>query len=96
MCRQTWGTNAGQVDETTLYKVHNCGPKMATLHRVDKNTLQPNGYRGHTIYISTREQVEELNRQQQQRTGYRQFKFWDWSQLFVSVGEAGWDAAENF
>lgn len=90
--RKTWGDQRGQIDEDTLYKVRSCGPKMAILDRVNKETLQvENSWRrGSSFYLTTKEEAERYMRD------YRSLHFWDWSQLFVPVGEAGWDPESNF
>jgi hypothetical protein len=89
--RETWGRNKGMVDERALYIVRNCGPKMATLDRVNKETLQKDGWRGRTFYLTPKEEAEQRMAQ------YRDsFYYWDWSQLFVPQGEAGWDPDRNW
>lgn len=90
--RKTWGSDRGHVDDSQLYRVKQCGPKMATLVRVDKTTLQPNGWRGRgsNYYLHTKEEAEHAN-----RNGHG-FHYWDWSQFFVPQGEAGWDPDMNF
>lgn len=99
--RQTYGTNAGQVDEDQLYRVRQIGPKMCTLERVNKETGQPeqsrwNGkVRGHNYYLHTQEEVERAN-SQARNGGWRSFYYWDWSQFLVPVGNAGWDPDMNF
>ena len=97
--RQTWGQNAGQVDEDRLYVVRSCGPKKAVLDPVDKATGLPysDGYRrrGHTLHIQEKEYAEQQNATNV-RSGYRRFHYWDWSQMFVPQGEAGWDPSQNF
>ena len=98
--RKTWGTDAGQVDESRLFSVRSCGPKMAILDYVDKETkvLSPYRRRGHTIYLHSKEYVEEQQRQNAAngRGGWRNFYYWDWSQMLVPQGEAGWDPSQNF
>ena len=95
--RKTWGHAAGQVDEDSLYKVTSCGPKMAILRRIDKVTLEPLGWRGQSYYLTSREEVEALRiREASSQMFTRSFRYWDWSQFFVPVGEAGWDPDENW
>jgi hypothetical protein len=97
--RQTWGQSAGMVDDERLYSVRSCGPKKAILDPVDKTTGQPflDGYRrrGHTLHLASKEYAEQQNARNG-LNGYRHFYYWDWSQMLVPQGEAGWDPSQNF
>ena len=97
--RNTWGDNAGQVETETLYQVQQCGPKMATIMRIDPITLQPIGRRrrGTRLWLNTEEEVQALQRGiERDARGYRRFLFSEWDQMFITVGEAGWDPDSNF
>ena len=89
--RKNYGNERGQVDESTVYMIRNIGPKMCTVDRIDKNTHQKTGYRGHNYYLVDQPVAEERN-----RAHYWSYQAWDWSQLMVPLGAAGWDADCNF
>lgn len=99
--RKTWGENAGSIQDEYLYKVRSCGPKMAVLDRVNSETHQPENSRyrrGQSYYLSTPGEVEitRADNAREPQGRYRQYKFSDWSQFFVPIGEAGWDPPQNF
>ena len=107
--RTTWGNDAGKVSEDRLYVIRSIGPIQAILDPVDRETgrelypASPGSRRmgGHTHYLENKDIAEERNREQEEasregRNTYRRLYCWDWSQLFVPVGEAGWDADCNF
>lgn len=95
--RKTWGRDAGQVDEEHVYQVKQCGPIVATLTQVDKQTLVPYR-RGQKYYLSSQIEMARWRAQLAQSTqrGYHEFRFSDWSQFFVTLGEVGWDPSQNF
>jgi hypothetical protein len=93
--RETWGERMGSVNESYLYKIKMIGPKQATLVQVDKATGETKWNRGSNWYLMEKEAAIQATRDQEGR-GYRQLHAWDWSQLLVPVGEAGWDPATNF
>jgi hypothetical protein len=93
--RKTWGTEIGQVDETSLYRVRSVGPKKVILDRVDKVTLLPNRRRGQTLYLDSKEACER-GVEAQRNQSYKRLYYWDWSQVLVLQGEAGWDASQNY
>lgn len=94
--RKTWGNDAGEVDEHTLYKVRSCGPRMAIIDRINPETLEKTGRRGQTLYLSTREEYDRAMAMPQNQRGWRSFLYHDWAQMFVLKGEAGWDPSQNF
>jgi hypothetical protein len=93
--RETWGDRAGQVDEKHVYEIKQIGPKQATLLRCDPQTNRPYGSRGHNEYLMDRAEAEQAIAQQQGNS-FRRAYFWDWGQVFVGLGEAGWDPSQNY
>ena len=95
--RNLYGTEAGRVNEQELYRIRQIGPKQATVDRIDKVTLEKRWNRGQRIYLLSREEAEERNRAQEERNSpWRNLSPYDWSQIFVLQGEAGWDPEVNF
>lgn len=88
--RRTWGDRRGQVDEDNLYHVRRIGAKMAILDRVNKQTKEINSYRGYSQYIYPKEVCDQRN-----QGGSWSHYFWDWGQIFVLEGNAGWDPDWN-
>ena len=90
------GDHIGKVDEQYMYTIKSIGPRQATLVQVDKVTgAILYGGRGHNIYIQTEEEAKRMNDGSSNNI-WRHFYPWDWSQVLVPLGEAGWDAECNF
>lgn len=95
--RNLYGTDAGRINEENLYRIRQIGTKQATIDRIDKITLEKRWHRGQNIYLLSREEAEQRNRAQEERNNaWRSLSPWDWSQVFVLQGEAGWDPDQNF
>jgi hypothetical protein len=93
--RELSGDRAGRIDEQRLYKIRSIGAKQATVDRVNKTTLVKESWRGQNIYLESQENAERRNRENAGRS-WRIMHIWNWLQVFVPVGEAGWDADMNF
>ena len=93
--REQYGSNIGRVNESNLYQIRSIGEKQATLDRVDKKTLVKNSYRGHNVFLYSKEEADRMN-ERSRTSAYQSLHPWQWSQLFVPIGEAGWDADMNF
>jgi len=89
------GDRMGTVDETRCYRIRSLGKRQATLDRVNKNTGVRESYRGFNLYLEDKETAERRNRENANRE-WRNMAVWDWSQVLVPVGNAGWDADMNF
>jgi len=89
--RVMYGRNKGTVDEQVTYLIRNIGPKMCTLDRVDKLTRKTLEFKGRNLSLVDRTTAEARN-----NDNYWVYQAWDWSQLLVPLGAAGWDADCNF
>lgn len=93
--RTMWGGRVGSIDEQNVYKIRQIGPKQATIDRVNKETGEVGSWRGQKIRLNEKEYATQRNAES--RNGnWRQFYPWEWSQVFVALGEAGWDPEVNF
>jgi hypothetical protein len=96
LTRRMYGTNAGTIDEENLYRIQRIGTKQATIQRVDAKTGEvPPHRRGHNIYLMDKEEAER-RASGDSNSSWRSLYPYDWSQVFVAKGEAGWDADFNF
>jgi hypothetical protein len=89
--RHRYGREAGQVDDKNLFRIRKIGPKEATVVRVDITNPSIENTYGRVYRLHTKEEYEAANNQ-----SYRFFYPYMWSQLFVGLGEVGWDASTNF
>jgi len=89
---ETWGNSAGRPNESQLYQIRSIGKKQAILDRVDKTTLQKNGWRGHSIYLTEEPRAREhMDRYPSNRHNYP----WRWDMALVPASQAGWDPEFN-
>lgn len=95
LMRSLYGNNVGALDEKNLYQIQQIGPKQAIVKSVDPATGQTYSWRGRKIRLYTKEEADNMNAQSAGRS-WRQLFPYDWGQVFVPQGEAGWDADRNF
>jgi len=95
LMRNLYGNDAGALDEHHLYQIQQIGPKQATIKSVNMETGQVDSWRGRKIRIFTKEEADEYNARNDGRS-WRQLYPYDWGQVFVPQGEAGWDPERNF
>ena len=93
-CRYIHGSEAGNIDEKRLYRIIKIGPKEATIRQVNQQTMEEH-QRGFVMRLFEQQEAERRNNAERGQT-WRQFYPFTWSQLFVGVGESGWDPDCNF
>jgi hypothetical protein len=93
--RENWGERAGLVDEKQIFEIKQIGPKQCTLLRCDPQTNRPYHDRGHNEYLQTREYCDQ-QMAANNGSSYRRAYFWEWGQMLVGLGEAGWDPSQNY
>ena len=64
--------------------------KGTNLSRIDQTKLLDLINVNYQKFLTTKEDAERY------MSTYHTLYYWDWSQLFVPVGEAGWDPDQNF
>ena len=90
--RKMWGQHAGQIDTDNIFRVIRCGPKRARLERLDPKSLEKVSWRSSEVRLYDKSEIERLHLAGYPREGLIPTR---WDQIFVIIGEDGWDLEVN-
>lgn len=86
-----WGDNAGKPDMDGLYLIRAIGPMGATVDRLDSTTNLKVPYRrGRRELLYTQQEAERYINGGSMRRNVWDYPY-QWSQVFIQVGQEGWD-----
>ena len=81
-------------DFTRQYQIRTIGPKQSIIDSVDMKTNTLDNWGGRAYGSTYRLETEEIARRYNEERNYS-FTPWNWDQIFMPVGEAGWDLPFN-